>query len=64
MRNNSKTSVIDCEGYRLSFDLILFLWLGPLLLTTDMWFNLKGGLRNRGGGDDGQRRQWWNSGGG
>jgi hypothetical protein len=31
---------------------------------TDTWFNLKGGLWNRGGGDEGQRRRWWNSGGG
>jgi hypothetical protein len=22
-----------------------FLWLGPWLLTTDTWFNLKGGFR-------------------
>jgi hypothetical protein len=31
---------------------------------TGTWFNLKGGLQNRGGGDYGQRRRWWNSGGG
>jgi hypothetical protein len=31
---------------------------------TGTWFNLKGGLRNRGGSDNGQRRRWWNSGGG
>jgi hypothetical protein len=36
------------------------LWLGPWLLTTDTWFNLKGGLQNRGGGDDDdwQRQRW------
>jgi hypothetical protein len=45
--------VIDCRGYRSSFDVIFFLWLGPWLLTTGTWFNLKGELRNRGGGDDG-----------
>jgi hypothetical protein len=64
MRNNSKTSVIDCGGYRSSFDVIFFLWLGHWLLMTDTWFNLKGGLWNRGGDDEGQRRRWWNSGGG
>jgi hypothetical protein len=31
---------------------------------TGTWFNLKGGLWNRGGSDNGQRRWWWNSGGG
>jgi hypothetical protein len=39
----------------MSFDVILFLWLGLWLLTSDTWFNLKGGLQNRGGGDNGQR---------
>jgi hypothetical protein len=38
--------------------------LGHWLLTTDTWFNSKGGLQNRGGGDDGQRQRLWNSGGG
>jgi hypothetical protein len=37
-----KTSVIDCGGYRLSFDMILFLWLGHWLLTMSMWFNYEG----------------------
>jgi hypothetical protein len=64
MRNNDKTSAIDWGSYISSFDMIFFLWLGPWLLTTGMWFNLKGRLQNRGGGNNGQRQRWWNLGGG
>jgi hypothetical protein len=56
MRNNGKTSAIDCGGYRSSSTRFFFLWLGPWLLMTGTWFNLKGELRNRDGGDGGGTR--------
>jgi hypothetical protein len=54
MRTNGKTSVIDCVGYRSSFDVILF----PMVrsLTSHDRHVVKGGLRNRGGGDGGGTR--------
>jgi hypothetical protein len=55
MRNNDKTSAIDCGGYRSSFDVIPFPMVRSLASHDHTWFNLKGGVRNRGGGDDGQR---------
>jgi hypothetical protein len=62
-RNNRKTSAIDCRGYISSFDVILFPKVWSLVSYDRSWFNLKGGLWNRGGSDDEQRRWWWNSGG-
>jgi hypothetical protein len=56
MRNNGKTSSIDCGGNRSSFDVIL----SPMVrsLASHNWhmFNLKGGLWNSGGGDNGHQR--------
>jgi hypothetical protein len=47
MRNNGKTLVIDCGGYKLTFVMIHFPMVKFWLLTTDTWFNLKGGIWNK-----------------
>jgi hypothetical protein len=53
MKNNDKTSAIDCGGYISSFDVILF----PMVrsLASHNWHVVyfEGRLWNRGGGDDG-----------
>jgi hypothetical protein len=73
MRNNDKTSVIDCGGYRSSFDLILlplvwFLashdWLPPLVwfLASHDWHGFLFGGRSLEQGW--QRREGSGNGGG
>jgi hypothetical protein len=57
MRNNDKTSAIDCGGYKLTFDVILSPMVRLWLLMISTGFNLKGGFWNRGDGDDGHRRR-------
>jgi hypothetical protein len=54
MRNNGKTSAIDCRGYRSSFDLILFPLVRFLAPHDCTWFIWVGGLQKSGGGDEGE----------
>jgi hypothetical protein len=52
MRNNGKTSVIDCEGYSSTFNMIL----SPMMRSLASHDRHGGGLSNRGGNDEGHWR--------
>jgi hypothetical protein len=53
MRNNNKTSAIDCGGYELTFNVILSPKAGFLASHDCTRFNLVGEIPNRDGGDEG-----------
>jgi hypothetical protein len=52
MRNNNKTSAIDCRGYISTFDMILSPMFRFWLLKIGTGFNWAGGIQKRGGSEE------------